>query len=155
MFKDGTIRYDMTDVPLTHFKPKEIGLTVQKANELGYVHDWNGVPLTDENQICELKVQDIIPAKDCGDFLIKVAKFLDDELEKLYGLDRYYNVETRNDLIGHLTFGLAPHTSGCILCRIIGYSDIRGCYGHPFFHAAKEGIVTVTKIASYSPWTGC
>jgi len=138
MFKDGTIRYDMTDVPLTHFKPKEIGLTVQKANELGYVHDWNGVPLTDENQICELKVQDIIPAKDCGDFLIKVAKFLDDELEKLYGLDRYYNVETRNDLIGHLTFGLAPHTSGCILCRIIGYSDIRGCYGHPFFHAAKR-----------------
>jgi len=25
VFKDGTIRFDMTDVPLTHFRPKEIG----------------------------------------------------------------------------------------------------------------------------------
>ena len=138
MFKDGTIRYDMTDVPLTHFKPREIGLSIEKAKELGYTHDWNGAPLTSEDQICELRVQDIIPAKDCGDYLVKVSKFLDDELEKLYGLERYYNVSSRSDLIGHLTFGLAPHTSGCILCRIIGYSDIRGCYGHPFFHAAKR-----------------
>jgi len=138
MFKDGTIRYDMTDVPLTHFKPREIGLSVEKAKELGYTHDWNSAPLTSEDQICELRVQDIIPAKDCGDYLVKVSKFLDDELEKLYGLEKYYNVGSRSDLIGHLTFGLAPHTSGCILCRIIGYSDIRGCYGHPFFHAAKR-----------------
>jgi DNA polymerase II large subunit len=138
VFKDGTIRYDMTDVPLTHFKPREIGLSIEKANELGYSHDWNGEPLVSEEQICELKVQDIIPSKDCGTFLVRVAKFLDDELEEFYGLERYYNVENRGDLIGHLTFGLAPHTSGCILCRIIGYSDIRGCYGHPFFHAAKR-----------------
>jgi DNA polymerase II large subunit len=67
-----------------------------------------------------------------------VAGFIDDELEKLYGLERYYLVKDRADLVGHLTFGLAPHTSGCILCRIIGYSDINGCYGHPFFHAAKR-----------------
>ncbi|MDR2845754.1 MAG: DNA polymerase II large subunit [Candidatus Methanoplasma sp.] len=138
MFKDGTIRFDMTDVPLTHFKPREIGLTVESARSLGYVHDWNGEPLESADQICELKVQDIIPSKDCGEFMIKIAAFLDDELEKFYGLERYYNVKTRSDLIGHLTFGLAPHTSGCILCRIIGYSDIRGCYGHPFFHAAKR-----------------
>jgi len=138
VYKDGTIRYDMTDVPLTHFRPREIGLSVEKAIELGYHRDWNGEPLTSEDQLCELKVQDIIPSKDCGDFLIKVSKYLDDELEKLYGQKRYYNVSNRHELIGHLTFGLAPHTSGCILCRIIGYSDIRGCYGHPFFHAAKR-----------------
>ena len=138
VYKDGTIRYDMTDVPLTHFRPREIGLTVEKANELGYDVDWNGDPLTSVDQICELKVQDIIPAKECGDFMIKIAKFLDEELVKLYGLKPYYNVTSRGELIGHLTFGLAPHTSGCILCRIIGYSDIRGCYGHPFFHAAKR-----------------
>lgn len=137
-FKDGTIRFDMTDIPLTHFKPREIGLSIEKAHELGYDHDWNGDPLTDPEQICELKVQDIIPAKDCGDYLVKVAKYLDDELEELYHLPRYYNVESRNDLIGHITFGLAPHTSGGILCRIIGYANLRGCYGHPFFHAAKR-----------------
>ncbi|HSR11438.1 MAG TPA: solute carrier family 23 protein, partial [Thermodesulfobacteriota bacterium] len=39
---------------------------------------------------------------------------------------------------GHLTIGLAPHTSGGILCRIIGYTDAQVCYGHPFFHAAKR-----------------
>ena len=138
LYKDGTIRFDMTDMPLTHFRPREIGLSVEKAKELGYQHDWNGEPLTKDDQICELKVQDIIPSKDCGDFMVKISKYLDDELEKIYGLKRYYNVSNRNDLIGHLTFGLAPHTSGCILCRIIGYSEVRGCYGHPFFHAAKR-----------------
>lgn len=137
-FKDGTIRFDMTDIPLTHFKPREIGLSIEKAHEIGYTHDWNGDPLTDPDQICELRVQDVIPAKDCGDYLVKVAAFLDDELEELYHLPRYYNVQHRSDLIGHIVFGLAPHTSGCILCRIIGYADVRGCYGHPFFHAAKR-----------------
>ena len=138
VFKDGTVRFDMTDIPLTHFKPREIGLSIQKAHELGYVKDWNGDPLVDPEQICELKVQDVIPAKDCGDYLARVATYLDDELEMLYHLPRYYNVSNRTDLIGNIVFGLAPHTSGCILCRIIGYADVRGCYGHPFFHAAKR-----------------
>ncbi len=138
MFKEGTIRFDMTDIPITHFKPREIGLSIEKAHELGYTHDWNGDPLTDPEQIVELKVQDIIPALDCGNYLVKVANFIDDELAELYGMDRYYNVTNRTDLIGHLTYALAPHTSGCILSRIIGYSDVRGCYGHPFFHAAKR-----------------
>jgi len=138
VFKDGTVRFDMTDIPLTHFKPREIGLSINKAHELGYTTDWNGDPLVDPEQICELKVQDVVPAKDCGDYLAKVAKYLDDELELLYHLPRYYNVENRTDLIGNIVFGLAPHTSGCILCRIIGYADVRGCYGHPFFHAAKR-----------------
>ncbi|MDR0887853.1 MAG: DNA polymerase II large subunit [Candidatus Methanoplasma sp.] len=138
IFKDGTVRFDMTDVPITHFKPREIGLTLEKAKTLGYVHDWNGEPLTSVEQICELKVQDVIPSRTCGDYMVKVATFIDDELEKFYGLERFYNVNSRDELIGHITFGLAPHTSGCILCRIIGYSEIRGCYGHPFFHAAKR-----------------
>ena len=138
VFKDGTVRFDMTDIPLTHFKPREIGLSINKAHELGYLTDWNGDPLVDPEQICELKVQDVVPAKDCGDYLAKVAKYLDDELEMLYHLPRYYNVNNRTDLIGNIVFGLAPHTSGCILCRVIGYADVRGCYGHPFFHAAKR-----------------
>ena len=138
VFRDGTIRYDMTDIPLTHFRPKEIGLSVERAHELGYTHDWNGAPLTDPTQICELKCQDIIPSKDCGEYMVRVAQFVDDELEKIYGLERFYKVETPTDLIGHLAFGLAPHTSGCILCRIIGYANVKGCYGHPYYHASKR-----------------
>jgi DNA polymerase II large subunit len=138
VYKDGTVRYDMTDIPLTHFRPREIGLTAEAARALGYARDWNGDPLERDDQLCELKVQDVIPSKGCGDFMVKVAKFVDEELERFYGLESYYRVEKRSELIGHLVFGLAPHTSGGILCRIIGYSDVRGCYGHPFFHAAKR-----------------
>ena len=53
-------------------------------------------------------------------------------------MDRYYNCETYEDLVGHLIMGIAPHTSGAILARIIGFADIKGHYGHPFFHAAKR-----------------
>ena len=138
VFKDGTIRFDMTDVPITHFRPREIEMTVEKAIELGYTKDMFGNPLTSDEQLCELKVQDFIPADSCGEHLVRVAKFIDDMLEKLYGMERFYNVTNRDELIGHLGIGLAPHTSGGILCRIIGYTKACGGYAHPFFHAAKR-----------------
>ena len=138
IFRDGTVRYDMTDIPLTHFKPREIGLSIEKAHELGYTHDWNGDPLTDPEQTVELKVQDIIPSRDCGKYMVQVANFVDDELQYIYEMKPYYNAKKASDLIGSIAFGLAPHTSGCILCRIIGYSSVRGCYGHPFYHASKR-----------------
>jgi DNA polymerase II large subunit len=138
VFKDGTIRFDMTDVPLTHFRPREIELTVEKARSLGYTEDMHGRPLENDGQLCELKVQDIIPADSFGDHMVKVAAFMDDMLEKHYGLERYYGVGDRRDLIGHLGIGLAPHTSGGILCRIIGYTKASVGYAHPFFHAAKR-----------------
>lgn len=34
--------------------------------------------------------------------------------------------------------GIAPHTSGAILGRIIGFTSVKGHYGHPFYHAAKR-----------------
>lgn len=138
VFKDGTIRFDMTDVPVTHFRPREIGLSVEKAVAMGYLRDVKGNELTDPEQVCELRVQDIIPSISCGDYMVQVADFIDDLLEKIYGLDRFYNAKTRDDLIGELTIGLAPHTSGGILCRIIGYTRTNVGYGHPFFHAAKR-----------------
>ncbi|MFO7791520.1 MAG: DNA polymerase II large subunit, partial [Candidatus Saliniplasma sp.] len=51
VFKDGTCRYDMTDLPVTHFKPDEIGLTVDKARELDYNEDIHGKPLEEPCQI--------------------------------------------------------------------------------------------------------
>jgi len=138
VFKDGTIRFDMTDVPITHFRPREIELSVEKAKELGYTTDMYGRPLESDEQICELKAQDFVPADSCGDHMVKVAAFIDDMLEKHYKLERYYNVSDRSGLIGHLGIGLAPHTSGGILCRIIGYTKASVGYAHPFFHAAKR-----------------
>lgn len=138
VYKDGTVRFDMTDIPITHFRPREIGLSVEKARELGYVHDMDGRPLEDDGQLCELKVQDVIPNFNGGDYFVQIAKYVDHLLERFYGLERFYNVTERSQLIGHLGIGLAPHTSGGILCRIIGYTKANGCYAHPFFHAAKR-----------------
>ncbi len=42
VFKDGTLRFDLTDIPLTHFKPSEVGVTVEKLWGLGYTHDAYG-----------------------------------------------------------------------------------------------------------------
>ena len=136
--KDGTIRFDLTDVPLTHFRPREIGLSVEKARELGYERDILDQPLVDPEQLCELKVQDIVPSISCGDFMVRVAGFIDDLLDRFYGLPRFYNAKRREDLIGHMGIGLAPHTSGGILCRLIGFTRASVCFGHPFFHAAKR-----------------
>ncbi|MEO2152423.1 MAG: DNA polymerase II large subunit, partial [Thermococcus sp.] len=138
VFKDGTIRFDATDAPITHFKPKEIGVSVEKLRELGYTHDFEGKPLERDDQIVELKVQDIILSYEAGRYLLKVARFVDDLLEKFYGLPRFYNAEKMEDLIGHLVIGLAPHTSAGIIGRIIGFSDVLVGYAHPYYHAAKR-----------------
>lgn len=138
IFKDGTVRYDLTDLPLTHFRPDEIGTSLEKLKELGYTEDFRGEPLTRMDQICELKVQDIILSKDGGEYLMKVARFVDDLLVKFYGLMPFYNVKSYNDLLGALFVGLAPHTSAGVLCRLIGYTGASAGFGHPFFHAAKR-----------------
>ena len=137
-FKEGTIRHDSTDLPLTHFIPKEIGVSVEKLLEMGYEKDCYGEPITRDDQIIEIRVQDIVISDNCGDYLVGVANFIDDLLEKFYGMERFYNVETKTDLIGHLIAGLAPHTSAGVLGRIVGFTSARGCYAHPYFHSAKR-----------------
>lgn len=137
-YRDGTIRYDMTDMTLTHFRPDEIGITVEKARELGYLHDVYGNELKRGDQVCELKVQDILIPVSSVEYLMKVADFIDDLLERYYRQERYYNIKDREGLIGQLVIGIAPHTSGGVLARIIGFTDAYVGYGHPFFHAAKR-----------------
>ncbi|MET1124840.1 MAG: DNA polymerase II large subunit [Archaeoglobaceae archaeon] len=138
VFKDGTSRFDMTDLPLTHFKPKEIGVSVEKLRELGYTRDYLGRELKSDDQIVELKPQDIILPKNGAEYLLRVAKFVDELLEKFYGLKAYYKAEKPEDLIGHLVIGLAPHTSAGVLGRIVGFADVLAGYAHPYFHAAKR-----------------
>ena len=141
--KDGTVRYDATDLPMTHFKPSEINVSVNRLRDLGYHKDANGNPLTDADQVCELKPQDIVVPDGDGslpasDFLLRTAKFIDDLLENFYGLEPHYEAEDKEDLIGALVIGLAPHTSGGTVGRIIGFTDAKGIYSHPYWHAAKR-----------------
>lgn len=138
VFRDGTIRYDMTDVPLTHFKPWEIHTSVDAIKKLGYTKDYLGNTLENDEQILELKIQDIVISKICGEYMIRVSKFIDDLLVKKHKIDRFYNIKKIEDLLGHLVIGLAPHTSAGVLGRIIGYTNSNVGYAHPFFHAAKR-----------------
>ncbi|MDI6701834.1 DNA polymerase II large subunit [Methanothermobacter wolfeii] len=137
-FKDATIRHDSTDLPLTHFTPAEVGVDVERLRELGYTEDCYGRELESSDQILELKVQDVVISENCADYLVRVANFVDDLLERFYGLERFYNVKRRDDLVGHLIAGLAPHTSAAVLGRIIGFTEASACYAHPYFHSAKR-----------------
>ncbi len=138
VFKDGTIRYDFTNLPLTHFKPKEIGLSVERAKELGYSHDLSGAELESDAQIVELKQQDIVISVDAASHLVRVSNFVDDLLQRFYNLPPYYGASSKEDMVGEVVLGLAPHTSAGILGRIIGFTKASACYAHPFFHAAKR-----------------
>ncbi len=138
VYKDGTIRFDATNAPLTHFKPFEIGVSVEKLVQLGYTSDIYGDPLTSSDQICELKIQDVIIPVRCAEYFVRVANFVDELLVRVYGLSPYYNVRYVEDLVGHLVIGLAPHTSVGILGRIIGFTSLNVCYAHPIWHSAKR-----------------
>ncbi|MEM3377770.1 MAG: DNA polymerase II large subunit [Candidatus Bathyarchaeia archaeon] len=138
VYKDGTIRFDATNAPLTHFKPAEVGVSVEKLRQLGYSFDMNGFPLTDADQVCELKIQDVVIPRKAAEYFVRVANFLDELLEKVYKLPRYYNVKNVDDMVGHLIIGLAPHTCVGILGRIIGFTELNVCYAHPIWHSAKR-----------------
>jgi DNA polymerase II large subunit len=137
-FKDGTIRFDATNEPLTHFKPKWIRTSIERLKELGYIKDYLGKDILTTDQLVELFMQDIIIPVESAKYLTRASKFIDEELVKLYGLEPFYNVSSIEDLIGHLIVGLAPHTSVGIIGRIIGFADSQVCLASPIWHSAKR-----------------
>jgi DNA polymerase II large subunit len=143
--KEGTVRYDCSELPLTHFKPEEIGVSVEKLKELGYEKDIKGRLIESKSQTLELKPQDIVipccpdsPDEPSDKILTRTARFVDEELEQLYGLKPYYNIKSRDDLAGKIIIGLEPHTSAGTVGRIIGFSKTQGFLAHPLMHAAMR-----------------
>ncbi len=138
VYQDGTARFDLTDLPLTHFRPNEIGTDIETLRRLGYERDWTGAMLVGGDQLVELAPQDLIVARSCGEYLTHLAQFVDDELVRLYNLDPFYRAERPADLVGHLVVALAPHTSGGVAGRLIGFTEAEACFAVPVFHAAKR-----------------
>ena len=143
--KDGTIRYDMTEMPITHFKPVEIGTSIKKLREIGYDKDINGNDLENENQILEILPHDIIlpscpvsPDEKADDVFLSVANFVDEELIRLYRVKSFFNVKTREDLVGSLMGCMAPHTCSTVIGRIIGFSKVQALLASPYIHAAMR-----------------
>jgi DNA polymerase II large subunit len=138
IFKDGTIRYDMSDIPLTHIRADELGTTAEDLKNLGYQKDIFGKELTSDDQVVCLFVQDLVISLDCAEYLLKTTHFIDDLLTKYYGVDPYYKCEGIKDLLGVLVIGLAPHTSAGVLGRIVGFTKASVGFAHPYFHASKR-----------------
>ena len=141
--KDGTIRMDATELPVVSFKSKEIGTSIEKLKELGYAEDICGKELVSDEQIIDLMPHDILipscndsPDEKGDDVFMNICNFVDEELEKFYGLKKFYNVKTRKDLIGKLGVCMAPHNCAGVVCRFVGFSNTQGLFASPYMHAA-------------------
>ncbi|HUW43881.1 MAG TPA: DNA polymerase II large subunit, partial [Bacillota bacterium] len=140
--KDGTIRFDATEMPLLSFKPKEIFVSVEKLKEIGYAKDIFGKELIQDDQILELKPHDILLPSSTGaperadDVFVRICNFVDDLLVRFYDLVPFYNVKKREDLVGKMGVVMAPHNCAGVVCRIIGFSNTLGLLASPYMHAA-------------------
>lgn len=157
--KDGTIRYDATELPITHFKPCEIGTSMEKLRGLGYLRDIHGNVLENPEQILEIKPHDIIlpscpESKDerADEVFLNIARFIDSLLFRFYGLEPFYNIKEKEDLIGQLTVCMAPHNCAGVITRIIGFSKVQGLFASPYVHAAvrRDCVHPETKIFFYN-----
>ncbi len=157
--KDGTIRFDATELPITQFKPKEIFVNMEKLKGMGYIKDIKGKELENEEQVLELKPHDIIlPCcpetldEKADDVFLRISKFIDSLLENFYGLKKFYNVNDRGDLVGHLVACIAPHNCACVVGRIIGFSKTQSLLASPYMHAAmrRDCVYPETKIFFYN-----
>ncbi|MCL4387919.1 DNA polymerase II large subunit [Candidatus Marsarchaeota archaeon] len=138
IFKDGTSRFDATDVPITHFYPDEISVSVESLKKLGYNKDYKGNPLERGDQLVELMHQDVILNRRGADYFVNVTQFMDEMLVKFYGLEKFYNVSEQKDLVGHYVITLSPHTSAGVLGRIIGFTDASVGFAHPYLISARR-----------------
>ena len=143
--KDGTIRYDISEMPITHFKPLEVGTSIEKLKELGYEKDIHGKDLEDENQVLEIFPHDVIlpacpdsPDQKADDVFFNISKFVDDELKYLYGNEKIFNFESKRDLPGVLLGCMAPHNCAAVVGRIIGFSKVQALLASPYMHAAMR-----------------
>ena len=143
--KDGTIRFDCTEMPLTHFKPMEIFVEVPTLIKLGYTHDIHRNPLERDDQILELKPHDIVlpccpesPNERADDVFVRISQFMDSILTQFYKLPAYYSVQKKQDLVGQLAVCMAPHNCAGVIARIIGFSHTQGLLASPYMHAAMR-----------------
>ncbi|MGB9707889.1 MAG: DNA polymerase II large subunit [Candidatus Pacearchaeota archaeon] len=143
--KDGTIRYDASEIPITQFKPREIGVSVEKLKELGYKKDIHGKELENDSQILELMPHDVIlPCSDTSSdepsdvTFFNVAKFVDALLVNLYGMKPFFNIKKKEELVGHLLLCMAPHNCAGVVGRIIGFSKTQSFLASPYMHAAMR-----------------
>jgi DNA polymerase II large subunit len=113
--------------------------------ELGYVNVFTGRPLEREDQILEIFPHDVVlpacpesPDEPADEVFFRVGKFIDDELEYLYGKERIFKAEKPSDMVGALLGCIAPHNCAAVVGRLIGFSKTQALLASPYMHAAMR-----------------
>ncbi|MHA1448677.1 MAG: hypothetical protein ACTSP4_04555, partial [Candidatus Hodarchaeales archaeon] len=122
VFKDGTVRISAPVMPLTHWKSNDESSLSLPEEEYG-------------DLTTELFPHDIVISKSVARLLVKVAAFIDDLLEYFYGKERYFNIETPEQLIGHCLGCIASNSLVSLPLKIVGVTDYEVVFVHPFYFA--------------------
>lgn len=138
VYRDGSSRVSATNMILTHFKPSEINTSIEELKKLGYLLDFEGNKLESNEQLIELRENDIIINRTIAEYLLKVSQFVDNELKSLYNSKRYYRCKNIDDLKGNLIISTSKKNSFGIIGRIIGFCDAKVCYANPLWHSSKN-----------------
>ncbi|MEK6848667.1 MAG: DNA polymerase II large subunit, partial [Nanoarchaeota archaeon] len=59
-------------------------------------------------------------------------------LERFYKRPAFYNLKSKEDLIGHLVVCMAPHNCAGVIGRIAGFSKAQALLASPYMHAAMR-----------------
>lgn len=136
--KDGTFRIVNPNLATTHFRIREIGITLEEANKLGYVNDEKGVPYNLDS-IIPLNANDVIISYKAADYLLKGFLYLDELVQTYYDQkEPYLDPHSYKDLLGVLLYSISPHTSNGVVNRIIGFIENYGVYAHPLVVVARR-----------------
>jgi len=92
-------------------------------------------------------VQDVVLSDGAAEHMLKTADFVDDLLAQYYGLEPFYDLDDREELVGELVFGMAPHTSAATVGRVIGFTTAAVGYAHPISTPLSEETATGMKTA--------
>ena len=138
VYQDGTARFNLTDLPLTHFRPREIGTSVQRIRELGYTTGWSGwSSRTPTSWSSSSRRTSSSRVRAGSTWSISRSSWTTSSCG-CYNLEPFYRAERPDDLVGHIVVALAPHTSGGVAGRILGFTNAEACFAHPILHSAKR-----------------
>ena len=127
----------MSDVPVTHFTPKEIDVDWKRLHALGYTHDWEGHPLESDDQMLELFPQDFIVAENACRLFLEQLSLLMNFLSSFTDWIRTTMRAAKTILLGNSSVPL-HHTHLAVSFLESSDGRIAQGYAHPLFHAAKR-----------------
>ena len=139
VYQDGTARFDLTDLPLTHFRPAEIGTASRPSPRASATRTTGpGRRSPTPSSWSSSRRRTSSSRASCGEYLARLAQFVDDELVRLYNLDPFYRATDPRTSSATSWSRSRPTLRAASPGRLIGFTDAEACFAHPVFHAAKR-----------------